>query len=1157
MSTPKIKDLFNTENRFMRSAHIERDFRDPSALEGYVVTDPVRTGIERLAIGLHEGSTQRAWRITGDYGSGKSSFALLIAHLFSGKDSDLPPQVRKCVDLRAFKKEAPDLLPILVVGSRESMARSVCMALFNALLPLYSGRGRKPDSFIRLKQNIANSEEELSDKAALSLIGEINTDLIATGKSTGLLILLDELGKFLEFSALHPERQDIFFLQQLAEMASRSGDTPIFTIGLLHQGFNDYASQLSQVAQKEWEKVAGRVEEILFDQPLDQTSHLIANALNVAARKIPKGAPVRFKEDMVQTIGGGFFGVAPPVASLSKIAHRLFPLHPTVIPASVKFFSRFGQNERSLFSFLLSNEPFGLGDFANQNATVDSVYRIHNFYDYIAANFGHKLGNQTYRNQWNHIDSLIQSFPTANDLEANILKTVGMLNLLNSPGLIPNEGNVLLAINSSRDAKAAKETSDTLQSLQKDKKILYLRGQAGGYCLWSHSSVNIDGAYEDAQKAIPARQKIASIIQEKLELRPIVARRHYIQTGNLRYFEVVYCSLIKLEKEWAKGSGEADGKIIIPLCETAEEAQFAAQFAEQAAGHRSMLIGVPEPLSALNGLVQEVERWAWVQKNVPEIKDDRYAAEELSRQLNTATSTLEKRLQHFVGLSRSKYSAGLKWYHDGETLSFDSNKEFLSFLSGLCDEIYDQAPIIHNELVNRSQLSSAAAAARMRLIEAILGSEALPLLGMDPNRKPPEKAIYLSILRKAKLHVRRGDSWQIKLPTKSDDPAQLAPTFKHIQCILNREDGERVPIRDLFAELKRPPYGMKDGILPIILTVFLTQKKQDIALYEEGTFLSEYGAEEMLRLIKRPQHFEIQSCQFKGVRKNLFNDIAKVLEIESNEENQTKILDVVRPLCVFIAKLPEYSQKTKKLSKQAIQIRGQILEAKDPYDLLFVELPKACGYEPFSSKKRGNDYKAFARDLKKSLDELRNAYLHLQSCIYDQIMDSFQIGDNGTNPAQKRELIAERANKLLVEIADLDLKAFCLRIFDAHLAETEWIESVGSFIITRPPSVWKDEDESIFSEKLRGYIEKFMRVETLSFTGAGGTQYASAMRVGLTQVDGKERNEVIYLDATEAAQLPKLKSKIKKLLPNDRKLSSAALSELMWGLMEEDNPEIK
>ena len=71
-----ISDLFQVRSRFVRSVHLERDFRDPDALKGYVLTDAAKSGMERVSGGLAARSSQRAWRVTGDYGSGKSSFAL-------------------------------------------------------------------------------------------------------------------------------------------------------------------------------------------------------------------------------------------------------------------------------------------------------------------------------------------------------------------------------------------------------------------------------------------------------------------------------------------------------------------------------------------------------------------------------------------------------------------------------------------------------------------------------------------------------------------------------------------------------------------------------------------------------------------------------------------------------------------------------------------------------------------------------------------------------------------------------------------------------------------------------------------------------------------------------------------------------------------------
>src|SRR6267143_5564348 len=100
MPSKRISDLFHIRNRFLRSAHLERDFQDPSALSSYVVTDFTRTCLDRMANGLKPRSGQRAWRMTGDYGSGKSSFALLLAHSMSNSHASVPAEIRRFTDFR-------------------------------------------------------------------------------------------------------------------------------------------------------------------------------------------------------------------------------------------------------------------------------------------------------------------------------------------------------------------------------------------------------------------------------------------------------------------------------------------------------------------------------------------------------------------------------------------------------------------------------------------------------------------------------------------------------------------------------------------------------------------------------------------------------------------------------------------------------------------------------------------------------------------------------------------------------------------------------------------------------------------------------------------------------------------------------------------------
>jgi hypothetical protein len=1155
----RISTAFNIRTRYLRSAHIERDFNDPSALDGYIVTRDVQRCVDRISDGLDYRSGQRAWRITGDYGSGKSSLALLLSHILSGRESDLPSQIRRSIDLGRVRKNRPNLLPVLITGSRESLGavllRSLKRAVDTGIDKRVKLRHLEP-----LEHLIRGKGANPSDSEVIDLVEKINLELIEKEQASGLLIIIDELGKFLEFSALHPERQDVYVLQQLAELSSRSGKRPIFTVGLLHQGFSAYADNLSQPLQREWDKVAGRFEELIFDQPLDQITHLVRHALDLKSEAVPRGWESRAKLSMRNTIELGWYGSAPPITSLTEAAQAIYPLHPTVIPVLVRLFGRFGQNERSLFSFLLSNEQHGLQNFAQNELTVDNAFRLHHLYDYAATNFGHKLGAQSYRNHWNHIDSLVRSFPSSKDLELKVLKTVGLLNLINSPEMLPTEEAIVTALTDT-SYEAPDEIKATIEHLYREKNVLYLRGKNGGYCLWSHTSVNLQNAYEDAVKVIGAQRRVTDLIKGRLDPRPIVARRHYIQTGNLRYFEVVYCTTSELERTVAQSASSADGRIIIPLCETAEEVAQVSKLADTITNQKNLLIGVTEPLGVLGGLIQEVERWALVEKNTPELKDDRYAFEEVSRQLANATQALEKRVQHYVGLREAAQSGAhmpIRWYLEGSERPMVTVASFLSLLSDVCDAVYSDAPTVSNELINRRSLSSAAAAARMRLIERMLEFSSQEYLGMDPDKKPPEMSMYLSVLMDTKLHRKVGSKWVLGEPKVGDDPGHLLPALKRIKGILEEKPDGRFTVDAIFNELRKAPYGVREGLLPMLLLVVMLQHQQEIAVYENGTFKSQVTSSDILRLTKDTKVFELQYCKIQGVRLNVFERLSEVLNVHSLPVPKAEVLDIVRPLCVFAAELPPYTKITKRLSDHALNVRNAIMDARDPGNLLFHALPQACGFEPFMHDQQPNSHakrtKDFVNELQRCLEELKFALPSLYDRMCQKISKAFELSEQSSAQFQvTRDLLAERSENLVVHITDLDLRAFCLRFVDNNMPQTDWLESLGSYVAAVPPSRWKDEEETAFEEKLKTLAHKLRRVESVNFKPANRTNTNASVRIAITQRDGIEKEEVIYLTNQEEQSAKDLEDKVKKLLGSNKRVALSALSRLAWQFLGDRN----
>jgi hypothetical protein len=1148
---PTIAELFQPHHRYIRSTHLERDFTDPTALEGYVLTEQTKPILERLSRGLATTSTRRAWRITGDYGSGKSSFALFLSHLFASNRNTIPQSLQNVVDFEALGIDAPQLLPVLITGSREPLSVALLRGLRDALKTT-DKRKKQRKAFSDTIQSYLDQafDSTVTGEQLVTLIQEITTYITQQKTHSGMLIILDELGKFLEFAALYPEHQDAYLLQQLAEMASRSGKKPILILGLLHQGLSAYTNQLSQL--KEWEKVAGRFEEILFDQSPEQMITLVADALRIQLDdnfpRLAEQAQQAMRETLL--LEPRWYGAAIPSHTLIAAAAQIYPLHPTVMPVLIRLFKRFGQNERSLFSFLFSNEPCGLQSFAQQPVAQGTFYRLHHLYDYARAVFGHTLSIQSYRSHWNVIDALIQSFHTDDQCALYVLKTVGLLNLLNSTDLLPTEEAVLLAVNDENDFPE-EHVRTVLQQLHRERHILYYRGTAGGFCLWPYTSVNLETAFEQSEKAIPQVERVGVLLPHYINAHPIVARRHYIETGNLRHFEIKYVAPDRIESS-LQASSSADGVILIALCETEEERRQMVAFAtsDQLRDYPTILVAVSPALTAMASLIHNLQRWQWVEKNTRGLINDAHAAEEVTRQITAAKITLEKRLQELIGFQASVSTMQLQWFYRGKREQEITNgRRLFSTLSDLCDEVYHQAPRILNELVNRQTISSAATAARRRLIEGVLEHPFEPFIGLNTSKNPPEMAMYRSVLQKSGLHREIQGIPAIAEP--DHDICSVLPTLNHIQEILTRVPDQRVAVTDIFTALRKPPYGVRDGLIPVLLAVFFTLHEHHIALYEDGRFLIRVVEFDFLRLIKAPHTFEMQYCTVAGVRSVLFQHLLTILELTHDQHEQGDILNVVRPLCEFAAQLPPYTHKTGQLREVTKSVRNTLLKVSEPAPMIFLHLPVACGVDGFGPEDETDEERIhrFVMVLKEALDELKDAYRNLQQRIYLALVDTFNL--QGTAQDVRQEL-ETRIRHILPAVHEPRLKAFCLRLADHHLSETAWIDSVGSIVCSRPPRQWSDEDEQIYYEKLAHLCSIFHRVESIAFATPGFLPDNSAFRVAVTQSDGTEVDRILYINENETEQTEELVSQIRALMQQNERIGLVAASRAVWQALAEE-----
>ena len=547
-----------------------------------------------------------------------------------------------------------------------------------------------------------------------------------------------------------------------------------------------------------------------------------------------------------------------------------------------------------------------------------------------------------------------------------------------------------------------------------------------------------------------------------------------------------------------------------------------------------------------------------MQQNTPELNNDRFAREEVQLHLQESRNRLQTQVQSFIGLNRISGQSTLTWfYHDKDGQpqvsgnEFTTGRKILQWLSKRCDEMFPKAPHIKNELVNRHNLSSAAAAARMRLLELMFSHADKQNLGLPEDRKPPEKSMYLSVLKATHLHQQRDGQWKIGTPEAKEDVASVRHVLKKIRDVIEKKPDTRISIQELMTILRRPPYGLRDGLFPIFLAVVAIAEEQEVAFYENGTFLREVGKDAFLRMTKTPEKFDIQYCKIEGVRSILFQRLAQILELQDKgTEKEVELLDVVRNLCQFVAQLPEYVRNTKRLSPEALAVRNVILDAREPVKMVFHNLPEACGFPKFEIGKAVSSEQAhdFVEKLNQGIKELRAAYPALLHRMELAVAEEFGYQNQALN--QYRRKLAGRAEQLLVRVTESKLKAFAFRLFDEILPESDWLNSVGSVLALRPSDKWKDEDEDTYRRELESAVGRFRRAESVAFTKHSNGKMAQGLRVAITQADGVEGQEVIHFDPEEENLLKQLQEQIALVIKKNARLGIAAASRAIWSQLK-------
>ncbi len=943
----ELRDLISVVPRFTRSVNLERDAPSTDSTRGYLLTSTAQAVLERLGLSLSMGMGQRSWTITGPYGSGKSAFALYLAHLVG------PPDLPQAKAARALLKEqAPHLqaafldrrtksavlregyLPILVSGAPEPIVPAILRAA-SAQVRAGLGPGRVPECIKDLEALAGRAERDkpVTGAALVSALSAVAAHLVLNGRSQGLFLIIDELGKFLEYAARNPERGDVFVLQELAEATAEPSGLCLVTI--LHQAFERYAADLAATAREEWSKIQGRFEDIAFQEPPEQLIDLLSHAISHIPDAFTKRLEAQARKLAERAVE---LGLAPRGFTKQQFVQamaRCAPIHPLTVLALVRLCRKFGQHQRSLFSFLVSQEPHGFSSFLQQQVSSEGVpwYRLEALYDYVAAALGNGLSMGESATRWAEVQGALDRAAGLPETEQRIIKTIGLLAALGVHGEVKPSPDVLAY--AAEDAKAMQQGLETLT----ERSIVIFRRHSRSYGLWQGSDIDLDARLAEARRRNPSDVGLARMLAGLWTPAPLVAKRHSFLTGTLRYFLVRFADVHNFG-EALQPSADADGLLLYCLPGSRDEYEELKELAASAARDRvDVLVALPTDVRTLRESVHDLQCLRWVEVNTPELGNDTVARRELRARIGAAQARVASTLQHLF--SATELGNGAAWYHCGLRKPIGSMRSLAALVSDVCDAVYQHTPILRNELLNRRSLSSAAAKARRLLIEAMVQRGDQESLGITGT--PPEMSMYASVLRATGIHRLDATGHAFGPPTKD---AGLVAVWEAIDAFFAGCELQRRRVSDLFALLKAPPFGLKDGVIPVLFCAAALAHDTEVALYETGAFIPELTIEVFERMLRSPERFELRRYQVTGVRREVFRQFAVLFGASSDARGQD-IVAVVRPLFRFVNKLPAFTRQTKSLSPVALRVREALFAAREPDVLLFEDLPAACDVGSF------------------------------------------------------------------------------------------------------------------------------------------------------------------------------------------------------------------
>lgn len=1015
-----------------------------------------------------QSSSQRAFTITGPYGSGKSTLAAFLSGVI-GTNSlnreislsklDKSPELQDSLN-NAFSHKKGWAV-VKHVCSLNDPASSIATTVAKDL-------GLESPSF----ENFSNSE-------ALNAIDSALKN--ASTKHDGVLILLDELGKALDYQSNNDG--DLYFFQELADLVQKS-KTPVVIIGFLHQAFSQYAKGKNALTQQEWAKVQGRYRDLSYNPTVDESLVLIGDSIKT---------DTKIAQKLSKKYGSLVHSVTTSHSKVSSSEVALInalPLDPLVSlllgPISRR---RFSQNERSIFGFLASSERYGFRWFLDNkwNPKELPLYSPDLLWDYLESNLGHLINSSPDGKAWlEALDSLHRASQKGTDLHVSITTLIALVSIFGQSHQLFSTKELLQSYFELLGFKE-KEVSKAISDLEEWAVVIF-RKRHNALFIFQGSDIDVNSLVLQEVEAI---QDGVSWAHECNTPTHILASSHYHQKGAMRWVNTAFIETIKEISNITiidrPKSGEPFSTFVL-----IGDSVTHNELLEISEKYPTLILGSATTITRLKSAAIEKIAISNVFKRDQRLAHDHIARKELTNRLSESKQAVTDELDFLFQEA--------KWYYKGSDIA----KAPLSKLASMvADDVYYSSPTVINELVNRSKPSGSANSATNKLLLSMLHNDSEQDLGFDETTFPPEKGIYLSVLKSKGWHQQTStgfcfvSDWTHELQEEFNDAYNLWQAgFDFI-----KSSSTSVTMADLYEHWMTPPFGLTFGLCRIYALALLKSLEGRVAFYDKDStqsfiFIPQLDEVFVEKLHKHPHEVAVRYFEIDTVQTHVVKGIATAAQLQDKDDSS--LLELAKHIVQIIHTLPAWVKKTSgnvfadesysfQLSQEAKALRNSALRANDPYKLILEDIPTIFKLSKTELEDPSSIDELSAK-LRTSLDELVSQHTFLIDG-FKKILVRELSSEFNTSLIKRSDEVAKNAHRPAV-------KEFAKRLSGFIQGDNsfEWVISTALGTAER---FWTDKHISEGLYEIYSLCRQFRREESFNRM----THVVNAKSVGLITTD--------------------------------------------------------